>query len=144
MGPDDVRKGYQGCFGDGDGQYNTAPWGSGRNLPAALNTDGFTLEQCAQAAGAGAYDVFAMQASGYCFLGQLADVGTMKRRLDNAFCMTTPCLNGIDCVGMVNKVFWFSSRMGPALVLLHIEPMLLIFWCHTSTLVLPEHQWLRP
>jgi hypothetical protein len=102
---DDVRKGYKGCFADGDGTYVTSPWGGNRALPAALNTNGFTHEQCAQAAAQAGYDVFAMQANGVCFMGTLADVAQMKQKLDDANCSTTLCVGGVGCVSLVNKVY---------------------------------------
>jgi hypothetical protein len=101
---DDVRKGYKGCFADGDGAYVASPWGGTRTLPAALNTNRLTHEQCALAAAQGGYEVYAMQASGYCFMGTLADVVQMKRKLDDSTCSTIPCLTEI-CLGMVNKVY---------------------------------------
>jgi hypothetical protein len=106
-GADDVRKGYQGCFSDGDGPYTTLPWGSGRTLPAALDTNGFTHEQCALAAAQAGYDVYAMQSERYCFMGNLADVAQMKTKLDHTKCSTTPCVqvDGIGCIVMVNKVY---------------------------------------
>jgi hypothetical protein len=105
----DARRGYQGCFGDGDGPYDLPRRGGGRTLPATLNINGLTLEQCAQAAGAQAYEVFALQHSGYCFMGQRADLEAMTRKLDNDTCSTTPCLNGVGCLPMVNKVYCFCK-----------------------------------
>ncbi len=108
---DDVRKGYKGCFSDGSGPYDAPPWGGGRTLPATLNTNGLTHEQCAQAAAQAGYDVFAMQASGYCFMGTLADVAQMKQKLDDATCNTLPCVGGNpnDCLGLVNKVYFIGA-----------------------------------
>ncbi len=104
-GADDVRKGYIGCFGDGDGPYGSAPWGGSHTLLASLNTDGITHEQCAQAAGQAGYEVYALQGQGVCFMGTLADVAQMERTLDDATCSTTPCVAGIDCVPSVSKVY---------------------------------------
>jgi hypothetical protein len=104
-GADDVRKGYRGCYADGDGPYPSAAWGGARTLPATLRTDGLTHEQCAVAAALGNYEVFAMQASGYCFMGTLADVAQMKRKLDDATCNTNPCVGGVGCIGWVNTVY---------------------------------------
>jgi hypothetical protein len=96
-------------------------------LPAALYTNGFTLEQCALAAGAQAYEVFAMQSSGYCFMGQRADLVAMKTRLDNSACSTTPCVNGVGCVAMVNKAYRFTARRWPDLLMLqHIDAAIII------------------
>jgi hypothetical protein len=111
---DDISKGYVGCFRDGDGPYVTPPWGGGRTLPAALTSNGFTLEQCAQAAADSEYAVFAMQASRYCFMGRQTDLAAFTTKLDNATCNTTPCLNGVGCVGMVNKAYWLTARTWPA------------------------------
>jgi hypothetical protein len=107
FGADDVRKGYKGCYADGDGPYETPPWGRSRTLPAALDTNGLTHEQCALAAAQAGYEVFALQASGYCFMGTLADVAEMKQKLYDSKCSTTPCVrvDGIGCIGMVNKVY---------------------------------------
>jgi hypothetical protein len=106
---DDVRKGYRGCYGDGDGPYTLTPGGANRTLPATLNTDGLTHEQCAQAAGQAGYDVFALQASGSCFMGTIADVVKMKRTLPDATCSGIPCVAGTACGGMVNKVYLISA-----------------------------------
>jgi hypothetical protein len=96
---------YEGCFQDGMGPYETPPWGSGRTLPAALATDGFTVDQCARTAGARGSDIFALQAGGRCFMGTFADLANMAQRLDDATCSTTPCVGGARCVDMVNKVY---------------------------------------
>jgi hypothetical protein len=105
---DDVRKGYKGCFGDGDGPYVTSPWGGGRTLPAALNTNGLTHEQCALSAALANFEVFGMQANGYCFMGTLADVAQMKQKLDDATCNSIPCTS---CNGNVNRVY--STGLSP-------------------------------
>jgi hypothetical protein len=68
--PDDVRKGYKGCFADGVGPYVTA-LGSGRTLPTGFYTKGVTHEQCAQYAAQAGYEVFALQDRGFCFTGPL-------------------------------------------------------------------------
>jgi hypothetical protein len=102
---DDVRKGYKGCFSDGDGPYKTPPWSGTHILPAALNTNNLTHEQCAQAAVQAGYDAFALQGSGVCFMGTLADVAQMKQKLDDATCSTIPCLGGTGCSVLVNKVY---------------------------------------
>ncbi len=106
-GADDVRRGYKGCFGDKEGPYTTPPWGSGRTLPGALNTNGFTHEQCALAAAQAGYEVYAMQSHKYCFMGNLADIAQLKTKLDDAKCSTTPCVqtDGIGCLGDVNKIY---------------------------------------
>jgi hypothetical protein len=106
---DDVRKGYKGCYSDGDGPYTLTPGGASRTLPATLNTDGLTHEQCAQAAGQAGYDVFALQASGNCFMGTIADVVQMKRKLGDDTCGSIPCVAGPGCAGMVNKVYVMSA-----------------------------------
>jgi hypothetical protein len=96
---DNPRKGYKGCYADGGGPYSS-PWGGGRTLPAYLSTDGLTVEQCAHAAALGNYEVFAMQYTGYCFLGTLADVAQMKGKLDDATCTTNPpSVNTVYSVG---------------------------------------------
>jgi hypothetical protein len=110
---DDVRKGYKGCFADGDGAYVTPPWGGTRTLPAALNNNRFTHEQCALAALQAGYEVYAMQASGYCFMGTLADVVQMKQKLDDSRCTDIPCSEQVGCVGMVNKVYSFGAPCMP-------------------------------
>jgi hypothetical protein len=98
---DNPRKGYKGCYADGGGPYSS-PWGGGRTLPAYLFTGGLTIEQCAHAAALGNFEVFAMQYTGYCFLGTLADVAHMERKLDDATCTTNP--------GMVNRVYTVGKR----------------------------------
>jgi hypothetical protein len=102
---DDVRRGYKGCFGDGEGPYSS--WGYSRTLPATLSSTGFTHEQCAQAAALPGYEVYALQVEGYCFMGTLDDVAQMKRKLDDSICSTTPCSGSgaVGCVGLVNKVY---------------------------------------
>jgi hypothetical protein len=104
-GADDVRKGYKGCFGDGDGPYQS--WGFSRTLPATLSATGFTHEQCAQAAALAGHEVYALQVEGVCFMGALTDVAQMKTKLDDSVCSTTPCsgLGAVGCVGLVNKVY---------------------------------------
>jgi hypothetical protein len=105
-GADDVRKGYKGCFADLNGPYTVPPWeGSSRMLPKALNTNGFTHEQCALAAAQAGYEVYAMQASGFCFMGTLVDVVQTKTKLDDSRCSTTPCLAGVGCFSLINKVY---------------------------------------
>ncbi len=94
---DDPRKGYLGCYGDGDGPYDTPYWGGKRTLPVSLYTWGMTHEQCAQAAALGSFDVFALQAGGHCFMGTLADVAQMKRKLEDATCAAN--------AGWANAVF---------------------------------------
>ncbi len=106
-GADDVRRSYKGCFADGDGPYTSM----NHTLPATLSMDGLTYEQCAQAAGQAGYDVFAIQTSGYCFMGKFDDVAQMKQKLDDATCSTTPCVGGIGCIQGVNKVY--SSGASP-------------------------------
>jgi hypothetical protein len=102
---DDVRKGYKGCYGDGDGPYKSLSWGGNRTLPATLNVYGLTHEQCAQAAGQAGYDIFSLQGQGFCFMGTLYDVSKMKRKLDDTICSTTPCVTGIGCVSWVSKIY---------------------------------------
>jgi hypothetical protein len=109
---DDVQKGYKGCFNDTNGPYMTPPWGANHILPAALNTNGLTHEQCAQSAARAGYDVFALQGSGICFTGTLADVAQMKQKLDDATCSTAVC---VGCVGSVNKVYSIGASSFPAL-----------------------------
>ncbi len=70
-------------------------------MPAYLFTGGLTIEQCAHAAALGNYEVFSMQSSGYCFMGTLADVAQMKRKLDDATCSTNP--------GWVNTVYMIGE-----------------------------------
>jgi hypothetical protein len=102
---DDVRKGYKGCFADQHGPYNVPPWGSSRTMPACLNTNGFSHEQCALAAAQAGYEVYAMQSSGFCCMGTLVDVVQTKTKLDDSRCSTTPCLAGVGCFDMINKVY---------------------------------------
>jgi hypothetical protein len=64
-----------------------------------------THEQCAQAAARAGYEVFAMQYSGNCFMGTLADVAQMKWKLDDAKCNTIPCLSKDGCAGWTNRVY---------------------------------------
>ncbi len=109
-GADDVRKGYKGCFDDLDGPYNVPPWGSSRTMPACLNTDGFTHEQCALAAAQAGYEVYAMQSSGFCCMGTLVDVVQTKTKLIDSRCRTTPCLGGVGCINMINKVYSIGTR----------------------------------
>jgi hypothetical protein len=111
FGADDVRKGYMGCYGDGDGPYTLTPSIASRTLPATLNTDGLTHEQCAQAAGQAGYDVFALQSSGFCFMGTFADVAQMKRKVADATCNTTPCVGGSGCINLVNKVYSLGASL---------------------------------
>jgi hypothetical protein len=101
---------YQGCFKDGSGPYNTFPWGSTRTLPAALNTDGFTIEQCARAAALRGFEVFAIQATGYCFMGTLEDVARMTQRLDDGSCSNIPCVGDGNCDGWINKVYSIGAH----------------------------------
>jgi hypothetical protein len=69
-------------------------------LPAYLPTDGFTIEQCAYAAALGNYEVYAMQLTGFCFMGTLADVAQMKQKLDDTICTTNPpSVNTVYTVG---------------------------------------------
>jgi hypothetical protein len=70
-GADDVRKGYKGCFADLDGPYTVPPYGSSRTMPACLNTNRFTHEQCALAAAQAGYEVYAMQSRGFAAWGPL-------------------------------------------------------------------------
>jgi hypothetical protein len=103
---DDVRKGYIGCYGDGDGPYESQTFSGGnRALPASLFGDRVTHEQCAQAAARIGYEVFALQVSGQCFMGSLSDVAQMKRKLDDARCSAIPCVGGAGCVEWTNKVY---------------------------------------
>jgi hypothetical protein len=104
-GADDVRKGYKGCFADLDGPYTVPPYGGGRTMPVCLNTDRFTHEQCALAAAQGGFEVYAMQSSGFCCMGTLVDVVQAKTKLDDSRCSTTPCLNGVGCINIVNKFY---------------------------------------
>jgi hypothetical protein len=76
-----------------------------RTLPGTLNTNGFTHEQCALAAAQAGYEVFSMQLDGYCFMGTLADVAQMKQQFDDATCNTVPCLGGVGCIVLLNKVY---------------------------------------
>jgi hypothetical protein len=96
-----------GCFADGDGPYETPPWGPRRTLPAALNTEGLTHEQCAQSAAQAGYEVYALQSHEYCFMGNLPDVAQMRTKLYDGKCSTTPDVQvgGIGCRGMVNNVY---------------------------------------
>jgi hypothetical protein len=109
-GADDVRKGYVGCYRDGDGPYGWIWYGT-RWLPANLYTDGITHEQCAHAAGQAGYDVFALQTSGYCFMGRFSDVAQMPVKLDDATCSTTPCVDGVDCADWANKVYSIGASL---------------------------------
>ncbi len=84
-------------------------------MPDTLSTNGLTLEQCARAEGINAYEVFAMQHSGYCFMGSRADLDAIKTKLENAACSTTPCLNGVGCLDRVSKAYWFTDRTCPIL-----------------------------
>jgi hypothetical protein len=102
---DGVQAGYKGCFGDGDGPYNSETWGGNRTLPATLNSYDLTYEQCAQAAARAGYEVFSLQGQGFCFMGTLADVDRMRQMQDDAICSTTPCVDGIGCVSWVSKVY---------------------------------------
>ncbi len=69
-------------------------------MPGYLFTNGLTIEQCAHAAALGNYEVFAMQVDGYCFMGTLADVAQMKRKLDDATCTTNPAsVNTVYTIG---------------------------------------------
>ncbi len=99
---DNPRSGYLGCYGDGDGPYEPPPWGGKRTLPVSLFTWGMTHEQCASAAALGSYEVFALQAGGHCFMGTLADVAQMKRKLDDATCIPSP--------GWANAVYSIGAR----------------------------------
>ncbi len=94
---DNPRKGYKGCYADGDGPYASPAWGGNRTLPVSLFRYGLSIEQCAYAAALGNYEVFAMQSNGYCFMGSLADVAQMKHKLDDATCTSNP--------GLVNTVY---------------------------------------
>jgi hypothetical protein len=109
----DVRKGYIGCYGDGDGPYVYAalPSGNGRTLPTALTTNGLKHEQCAHYAAQAGYEVFALQATGWCLMGTLGDVAQMKRKLDDVSCSTVPCLqvNNVTCRDQVNKVYLLGA-----------------------------------
>jgi hypothetical protein len=80
-------------------------------LPAALNTDGFTHEQCAQYAAQAGYEIFALQASGWCLMGTLADVANMQIKLNDYSSSTCPCVRSdeITCKGWVNKVFLIGA-----------------------------------
>lgn len=104
-GADDVRKSYMGCFDDNDGPYNVPPWLGSHTLPACLNTNGFTLEQCALAAAQAGYEVYSIQASGYCCMGPLTDAVQMKTKYDDSECTTIPCYNGVGCINLVHKVY---------------------------------------
>jgi hypothetical protein len=110
---DDIRKGYKGCYADLDGPYTVPPWGSSRTLPACLNTNGFTHEQCAIAAALAGYEVYAMQSRGFCCMGTLADVVQTKTQLDDSRCSTTPCLGGVGCFDMINKVYSIGTPCMP-------------------------------
>jgi hypothetical protein len=109
FGADDVRSGYKGCYADGNGPYGSEAWGGGRTLPVSLRTNGLTREQCALAAALAGYDVFAMQASGYCFMGNLADVAEMKQKLADSSCSTNPCVDGVGCIGWINTVYTIGA-----------------------------------
>jgi hypothetical protein len=63
------------------------------------------MEQCARAAALRGFEVFAMQASGYCFMGTLEDVARMTERLDDGSCSNIPCVADGNCAGMINKVY---------------------------------------
>jgi hypothetical protein len=109
FGADDVRSGYKGCYADGDGPYWSTAWGGSRTLPVSLHSDGLTREQCALAAALAAYEVFAMQGSGYCYMGTLADAAQMRTKLEDASCSTNPCVNGVGCVGWINTVYTIGA-----------------------------------
>ncbi len=70
-------------------------------MPVSLFSNGLPIEQCAHAAVLANYEVFAMQSSGYCFMGTLADVAQMKTKLDDATCTTNP--------GWVNTVYTIGA-----------------------------------
>jgi hypothetical protein len=108
-GADDVRKGYTGCFADLDGPYDVPPWGSSRTMPACLNTNRFTHEQCALAAAQAGYEVYAMQSKGFCCMGTIVDVVQTKMKLDDSRCSTTPCLGEVGCFNMINKVYLIGT-----------------------------------
>jgi hypothetical protein len=122
-GADDVRNGYKGCFGDGDGPYRS--WLQKRTLPGTLNTNGFTHEQCALAAAQAGYEVYAMQLDGYCFMGTFADVAQMKRQFDDSTCNTVPCLGGVGCIVLLNKVYSIGEPAPLSVMLDHTKAKVL-------------------
>jgi hypothetical protein len=103
-GADDLRKTYMGCFNDNDGLYNVPPRLGSHTLPACLNTDGFTLEQCALNAAQAGYEVYCIQASRYCCMGPMTDAVQMKTKYDDSQCTTIPCYNEAGCINLVHKV----------------------------------------
>jgi hypothetical protein len=93
---------YQGCFQDSSGPYD-----GGNTLPDALNTNGVTIDQCARAAGLRRFDVFALQGSGLCFMGKLADLARIAstEKLAESSCSRIPCAIGVECTARINKVY---------------------------------------
>ncbi len=108
----DVRKGYKGCFADNDGPYDVPPYGGRHTLPACMDTNRLTHEQCALAAAQAGYEVYAMQWYGNCCMGTLADVVQMKTQLDESRCPTVPCYNGVGCIPEVHKVYTLGAFCG--------------------------------